>query len=224
MSFVRTLATLAAGFAAARGVEKYRQMGGMDGIRRAVEANPTLAGNATVRQALDAMSGLAGKAEQGSTAASSGMQEMMAMLTGAAAGGASQSAAMIDSLTGTGAATAAVEDNARLMIRAMIMAAKADGVIDANERARIESQLTESTAEERAFVRAEMEKPMDVLALARDVEGATRAQVYSAAASMCRGDSPAEVQFLAALGGALQLDLATRTMLHASLGLPAPTA
>ena len=224
MSFVRTLATLAAGFAAARGVDKYRQMGGMDGVRRAVEANPTLAGNPAVRQALDAMSSLAGRAEQGGAAAASGMGQMMAMLAGAAAGGAGQATAMLDSLTGTGAATGAMEDNARLMIRAMIMAAKADGVIDASERARLEAQLAEATEEERAFVRAEMDKPLDVLALARDVEGATRGQVYSAAASMCRGDSAAEAQFLAALGGALQLDLPTRTMLHASLGLPAPTA
>jgi uncharacterized membrane protein YebE (DUF533 family) len=69
-----------------------------------------------------------------------------------------------------------------------------------------------------------MDVPVDVLALAREAQGATRSQVYSAAASMCRGDSAHEAQFLAALGGALQLDLATRTMLHASLGLPAPAA
>ena len=224
MSFVRTLATLAGGFAAARGLDKYRQMGGMDGIRRAVEANPALAGNPAVRQALDAMSGLAGGAERGTAAASDGIGQLMAMLTGAAATGASQSAAMLDAATGTTATTSAMEANARLMIRAMITAAKADGVIDASERARIEAQLTDATDEERAFVRAEMERPIDVLALARDTEGAARTQVYSAAAGMCRGDSPAEVQFLAALGGALQLDLATRTMLHASLGLPAPTA
>jgi hypothetical protein len=224
MSFVRTLATLAAGFAAARGVDKYQQMGGLDGIRRAVESNPTLAGNPAVRKALDAMSGLSGGA--GGTAADgqTGLGQLTAMLTGAAATGAGQSAAMLDAATGTTAATSAMEANAQLMIRAMIMAAKADGVIDAAERARIEAFLADSTPEERAFVKAEMERPVDVLGLARDVEGATRSQVYSAAASMCRGDSAAETQFLAALGGALQLDHATRTMLHASLGLPAPAA
>ena len=34
MSFVKTLATLAAGFAAAKGYEKFRQMGGMSGLEK----------------------------------------------------------------------------------------------------------------------------------------------------------------------------------------------
>ena len=33
MSFVKTLATLAAGFAAARGYDKFRKMGGMDALQ-----------------------------------------------------------------------------------------------------------------------------------------------------------------------------------------------
>jgi uncharacterized membrane protein YebE (DUF533 family) len=221
MSFVRTLATLAAGFAAAKGYDRFRQMGGMDGVRKALEQNPAIANNPAARQMLDM---LGGAATQGGQAASAGMAQLMAAVGGAAAGGAAQTAAMLDGLTGTTQATGAMEENARLMIRAMIMAAKADGVIDARERALIEEHLGEATPEERAFVAAEMERPVDVLALAGDVQGAARGQVYSAAAGVCRGDSPAEAQFLAALGGALQLDHATRTMIHASLGIPAPAA
>ena len=36
MSFVKTLATLAVGFAAARGVDKFRKMGGLDGMKDAM--------------------------------------------------------------------------------------------------------------------------------------------------------------------------------------------
>lgn len=165
MSFVRTLATLAAGVAAAKGYDKFRQMGGLDGMRKALEQNPVIAANPAAKQMLDT---LGGAAARGGDAASTGLAQMMTALGGAAAGGASQAAAMMDGLTGTTQATTAMEDNARLMIRAMIMAAKADGVIDARERGMIEAHLTEATPEERAFVAAEMEKPVDVLALARD--------------------------------------------------------
>jgi hypothetical protein len=36
MSFVRTLATLAAGYAAAKGMEKYKEMGGMAGVQKSM--------------------------------------------------------------------------------------------------------------------------------------------------------------------------------------------
>ena len=42
MSFVKTLATLAAGFAAAKGYDKYKDMGGMPGVKEAMRSNPQL--------------------------------------------------------------------------------------------------------------------------------------------------------------------------------------
>jgi hypothetical protein len=43
MSFVKTLATLAVGFAAAKGYDKYKDVGGMDGVKDAMKSNPALA-------------------------------------------------------------------------------------------------------------------------------------------------------------------------------------
>jgi hypothetical protein len=43
MSFVKTLATLAAGFAAAKGVEQYKKMGGMAGLKDTLDKNDTVA-------------------------------------------------------------------------------------------------------------------------------------------------------------------------------------
>jgi uncharacterized membrane protein YebE (DUF533 family) len=217
MSFVRTLATLAAGFAAARGLDKYRSMGGLEGVKGALKANPALA---PMADALERMTGAGGKAGD----RSGGLAAMLGALGGAAAAGMQNLGSMVDQMTGTGAATATMEANARLMIRAMIMAAKADGVITPEERARIEAHLTESTPEERAFVAAEMEAEADPVALAREVAEGARAQVYAAAASVARGDTPAEQQFLAALGGALGLDRATRAAMHAQIGLAPPAA
>jgi uncharacterized membrane protein YebE (DUF533 family) len=217
MSFVRTLATLAVGFAAAKGFDKYKSLGGMEGVKGAMKANPALA---PMADAMDKMTGAGGK--QGDL--SGGLTAMLGALGGAAAAGMQNLGSMMDQMTGTNAATATMEANARLMIRAMIMAAKADGVITPAERAQIEAHLTDSTPEERAFVAAEMAAEADPVALARDVADGAKAQVYAAAASVARADTPPEQQFLAALGGALGLDRATRAAMHAQLGLSPPAA
>lgn len=43
MRFVKTLATLAAGFAAAKGYDKYKDMGGMPGVKEVMRSNPQVA-------------------------------------------------------------------------------------------------------------------------------------------------------------------------------------
>jgi uncharacterized membrane protein YebE (DUF533 family) len=217
MSFVRTLAALAVGFAAARGFDRYRAIGGMEGLRDAMQANPALA---PMAEAMGRMTGAAGQPAD----LRGGLAAMLGAMGGAAATGMQNLGAMIDQMTGTGTATAAIEANARLMIRAMIMAAKADGAIGPEERAAIEAQLADASEEERAFVAAEMAAEPDPVALARDVAEGARAQVYAAAATVTRADTPAEQQFLAALGGALGLDRATRTALHAQAGIAPPAA
>ena len=217
MSFVKTLALLGAGFAAAKGFDKYRAMGGMDGVRDAMKGNPALA---PMAEAMAKMTGGAGKPAD----VAGGLSAMVGALGGAAAAGMQNLGAMVDQMTGTNAATAAMEANARTMIRAMILGAKADGVITDEERATIMAHLADATAEERAFVEAEMAAEADPVAFARDVAEGARGQVYAAAAAMARGDTPAEAQFLAALGGALGLDRATRAGIHAAAGLAPPAA
>jgi uncharacterized membrane protein YebE (DUF533 family) len=215
MSFVKTLALLGAGFAAAKGFDKYKAMGGMGGVRDAMKGNPALS---PVAEAMEKLTGGAGKPAD----VAGGLAAMVGALGGAAAAGMQNLGAMVDQMTGTQAATAAMEANAKVMIRAMILGAKADGVITDEERATIMAHLAEATAEERAFVEAEMAGEADPVAFARDVAEGAKGQVYAAAAAMARGDTPAEAQFLAALGGALGLDRATRAQLHAAAGLKPP--
>ena len=81
-----------------------------------------------------------------------GIGGLMSALGGGMAGGAEQTSAMIDAMTGTTVATDTMEENAKLMIRAMIQAARADGEIDAEERAKIFEQLGDLDDAERAFI------------------------------------------------------------------------
>ena len=146
MSFMRTLATLAAGFAAAKGLDKYRQMGGMPGLQKAMKDNPTLA---PLEQMVDKFT-----ASMGGASGASGLGGLMAAMGGMAAQGAEQMTGFWDQLTGTKTATAGAEANAKLMIRAMIQAAKADGKIDEAERERLLGQMGDLDDEDRAAIEA----------------------------------------------------------------------
>lgn len=232
MSFVRTLATLAAGFAAAKGYEKYREMGGMAGVRKAMDDNPAMqnmqaqmgammerfgvpGGADGMKKMMDQWTGMA---QQGSESAMAGLGGLMNALGGAGAAGAEQAGRMMDTLTGTRAATEAMEENARLMIRAMIQAAKADGEIDAGERARIMEHLGEVSDEERAFVEAELAAPVDLHGLAADTGEQAKAQVYAMSLMAVRVDTEKEVDYLDGLASALGLSDATRARVHEAMG------
>lgn len=211
MSFVRTLTTLAIGFAAAKGYDKFKDVGGMAGVQDMLKKNPQTAGLA---QQMEGLMGGAG----------TGLAGMMGTLGSMGAAATAGAAGMFDKITGSTMATDATEANARLMIRAMIQAAKADGVIDAAERQTILDHLTEASDDEIAFVQAEMDAPVDAMALANDTAAHARAQVYSAALMAIKVDTPAEQAFLAQLAQGLGLEEATVAGIHASMGKPAPMA
>ena len=119
---------------------------------------------------------------------------------------------------GGGAAAAAL-----VLVRAMIAAAKADGVIDADERGRILGRLEEDSAsdEERAFVVAEMDRPLDLDGLLAAVDGPSMAaQVYAASLLAIEVDTPAERMYLQLLAARLGLDAATVASLHEQTGTP----
>ena len=114
-----------------------------------------------------------------------------------------------------------MEENAKLMIRAMIQAAKVDGEIDADERARILEVLGDVDAEERAFVEAQMAAPVDPTALAADTSEQMKSQVYATSLMAVKLDSAPEAQYLDGLAQALGLSDATRARVHAAMGVKA---
>lgn len=99
-----------------------------------------------------------------------------------------------------------------LLLRAMIAAAKADGEVDPEERARIVEGLRAAGAEENAqrFVEEELAKPVDLYAITAEVrDAATAAEVYVASLAAIQVDTEAERRYLDSLALRLGLDRAT---------------
>lgn len=112
----------------------------------------------------------------------------------------------------------AADDLATRLLQAMIAAAKADGHVTADERARIDGQLGALGlgAEATALIAAELDAPLDVgrvAALARnDREGA---EIYAASLLVVDEDAAAEKGYLAMLAARLGLEPALVAHLHA---------
>lgn len=110
---------------------------------------------------------------------------------------------------------------ATLLVRAMIAAAKADGTIDADERARILDRFGTLDAEERAFLDAEMAAPLDLDGLLDGVvEPALKAEVYAASLMAIELDTPAEKLYLQLLAAKLDLPRPAVDAMHDQLGAP----
>lgn len=234
MSFVRTMATLAVGFAAAKGVEKFQQMGGgaglADSIRSAASRSSIgsqiggLLARMQVPGAGDALKanieGLGGRAQATGDTALMGVGGLMAALGGARWAGSATAGDMMSAMHSTDAPSGMMEDNARLLIRAMIQAARCDGEIDNEERARLMDVLGDLSAEERAFVEDELARPVDPAALAADTGTHQRTQVYAVSVVTTRMDSPAEIAYLDRLATELHLGRAARQRIHKAMRLP----
>ncbi|KFE36006.1 tellurite resistance TerB family protein [Thioclava atlantica] len=234
MSFVKTLATLAVGFAAAKGVEKFNKMGGLGGMKDALgkanepggmadqmgewaEKMGMPGGKETVR---NMVSGFGSQAATATGAAEAGLGALIGAMTGAAKTGASGIGDMLGAVTKGTPVNTMMEDQAKLMIRAMIQAAKADGEIDPTERQTILDHLTDASDEEIAFVKAELDAPVDVGALAAATADHMKSQVYSSALMAISVDTEAERQYLANLAAALGLTTEKVALIHEAMGKP----
>ncbi len=116
--------------------------------------------------------------------------------------------------------TSAQEDQARLFLRAMIAAAKADGHIDAQEKQKILGELGEVSADDVAFVQSELAAPLDVDALIRDVPNGMEQQVYLMSLMGIDLDNAAEARHLDALAKGMGLSPEICNAIHDKLGAP----
>ena len=117
--------------------------------------------------------------------------------------------------------TADQEAAAALMLRAMIQAAKCDGQLDKAEEEKLVQNLGgDVDAQEAAFVRAEMAKPVDVNALVAEVPTGLGPQVYAMSLLAIDLDNQAEAQYLHSLAQGLGLDAGSVNDIHAQLGVP----
>lgn len=115
--------------------------------------------------------------------------------------------------------------DAVLLIRAMIAASNADGMIDEKERGRILDKLkaVELTPEENSFVVQELLSPCDLDTIVRSVEtpGLAR-QIYAVSLMAIEVDTDAERKYITSLADRLGLNDAALNEIHRDLGIERP--
>ena len=114
-------------------------------------------------------------------------------------------------------------EQAMHLLRAMITAAHADGLMDADERASILDRARDAglDPQDLQVLDAEMRAPFTLDQLVVRTPAPLRAETYAAALLAITADTDEERAFLDRLAGALEFDPAARRDLHARLGLDA---
>ncbi|KUJ79453.1 DUF533 domain-containing protein [Ruegeria profundi] len=230
MSFMKALASVAVGFAAAKGLEKYKQMGGMAGLQDMMQGSGGGFGMDQLGKMAEqfgmpggaaGLQDMMGKLGMTNTAGAAGLGGLMNAMQSAAKTGSQQTVDMMETVFKGTPGGAVMEEQAKLMLRAMIQAAKADGELDAHEKETILAELGDDiSAEERAFVQEQLSAPIDVMGLAADSGAPMKTQIYATSLAAIRLDNEAEASYLRQLAGALGLSEAERDQIHAYMGAP----
>ncbi len=118
------------------------------------------------------------------------------------------------------APTQSQEDAAKVMLRAMLSAAKSDGQIDDNEKEKILGHLGDISQDEMQFVREELSSPIDVEGLVRDIPQGMEQQAYLMSVMAIDLDSAEEARYLDGLAKSLGIDPQTCNAIHDQLGAP----
>ncbi len=118
---------------------------------------------------------------------------------------------------------AALEQEAEIIVKAMINAAKADGQIDDTEIKKILGKLQEDglTEEEKELFLTEANKPLDLEEVIASAQGRPElaAQIYSASLLAIEVDTPAEQQYMQELATGLGLDPLATSHIEQILGM-----
>ncbi|MCB1885044.1 MAG: DUF533 domain-containing protein [Geminicoccaceae bacterium] len=116
-------------------------------------------------------------------------------------------------------------ETARLILRGMLEAAKADGQVSPDEMKRIMGKLDQDgdvTDDDRRFVLDEIGKPADLDGLVRDIPNKeVGAQVYAAALLAIEVDTEAERRFMSDLASRLQIDDGSAQRIRSLMGVQA---
>lgn len=112
------------------------------------------------------------------------------------------------------------EAAAGLMLAAMIQAAKSDGTFDDSEKDKLLGQLGDVDAQEAAFVQAQLQAPVDIEGLAREVPRGLEQQVYAMSVLGIDLDTQQEAQYLDKFARALGMKPAQVNEIHTQMGVP----
>ncbi len=113
-----------------------------------------------------------------------------------------------------------VNEQAEVLVRAMIGAAKSDGQITKQEQQQILAQLGHVTQDEIDFLRREFARDVDVRDFAWSVPLGMEEQVYQVSVIAIDLDEYKEAQYLADLAHGLRLDPKRCNEIHQRLGAP----
>ncbi len=112
------------------------------------------------------------------------------------------------------------DQQAEVLINAMVNSAKSDGQVDQSEVDSIIGQLGDLSGEEEAYLRDQLNGPfIDASAFARTVPGGLGAQAYAVSLLAINVDNQAEVDYLRDLAGGLGLDDQQIGQIHEELGV-----
>jgi hypothetical protein len=112
------------------------------------------------------------------------------------------------------------EDEATLLIRAMINVAKADGRLDRDEEQKILKHLGQPSREVVAFIQSEFQKPLDVKEFAWSVPLGLEQKVYAISLAVIDLDQREESAYLKDLAHGLRLAPDLCAELHEHFGAP----
>ncbi len=116
-----------------------------------------------------------------------------------------------------------LEDDAQIIVKAMINAAKADGQIDKNEIDKIIGKLDDDGLEqkEKEFFMTEANKPMDLNAVVSSAANKPdmAAQIYAASMLAIEVDTDAEKRYMHQLASGLRLDAQVIAYIDRTMGV-----
>lgn len=112
------------------------------------------------------------------------------------------------------------DEIAKLMLRAMTQAARADGDIDPAEKAKLLGMLEDGDPSDLAVVQQILEEPVSAGDLATETPKGLETQVYTMSVNAIDPDNQAEAQYLHDLASGLNIAPDTCNKIHDSLGAP----
>ena len=112
------------------------------------------------------------------------------------------------------------DDQATLLLRAMVNAAKADGQVDKEEIDNIVKRLGDVDEQEAAFLQSELQAPLDIEGYCRSVPDELTEQAYAFSVMGMRLDTQQEAQYLGAMAQGLRLNPEICNAIHEKLGVP----
>ncbi len=113
------------------------------------------------------------------------------------------------------------EQQAEILLRAMINAAKSDGNISEDEQRKITEHLGDVSREEAEFVRKEINAPLDTKGFIQSIPRGMEQQVYLMSLMAIDLDSNEEAHYLDQLAKGLNISKDVCNQIHEKVGAPA---